>query len=922
MNVLKPHLQTTVKTLLEKGVSQREIERKTGVDRKTIRKYAQLSNLVPPKDNDHSDSPTDERVATGCAVESGQNPPPWPPAPGENLPKHARSACQPHREWIEQQLRLGRNAMAIYQDLVEQFAFSHRYNSVKRFVRHLKRKDPKQYDRLEFLPGEEAQVDYGTGALTLHRNGKYRRPRLFVMTLKYSARAFRKVVWNSSKQIWAKLHEEAFRYFGGCPEYVTLDNLKEGVIKADIYDPGLNAVYAAMLAHYNVTADPARVNDSNRKGTVENAVKHTQNTALKGRKFETIELQNGWLRHWEERWAALRIHGRAKRQVEEMFQEEKPYLAQLPLTPFRYFEQEHRTVYDDGTIQVDNSYYAASPAPLYSEVVVRIYDEDIEILDPRRMEVIRRHPKASRPGSLMMQPADRIFNPSRQTDRLLAKAELIGPHTFALCEKWFNEEGRSGQRRMYGLINLVRHYPARYVDKAAELAKENGLRSCKALRRMVESMATEAAQRKAEQSESLTQEHALIRSGEDYAAFWDHHAAEGACPANPSPNNSMSCGSEIITREQFAHIWQQASWLRVIEVFDLAVDDKRRRRDDEIWLKSPFTQEHKASMHVSLSENIYKDFSSGKGGGIMQFCRDMLRGQGRQMSMFEVAQWMVAEGICTANHAKWQSLPEQRNQRAQQRQPAVKAGPASLKNTNVAIDIDLRGYLRADHPEWHRRGISAATCRYLGCGFLPQPARAKAASPLNGRLVFQIRGLRENGNRLEPVIVSHTGRALSRQQEDSNGKYWSYPFRKGWEIYNQDQLLLDEDAWRQTNTFGLILVEGFFDVAKLVEAGCRNVGALMGTAISAEQIQRLAWMRCRLGFPRILLFLDRDPAGQHGARQAQQQLHHHNLAVSVFDWDQKMPLNAPVAQFIPESIQDPADMSVEQLRRLRSQGII
>jgi 5S rRNA maturation endonuclease (ribonuclease M5) len=277
---------------------------------------------------------------------------------------------------------------------------------------------------------------------------------------------------------------------------------------------------------------------------------------------------------------------------------------------------------------------------------------------------------------------------------------------------------------------------------------------------------------------------------------------------------------------------------------------------------------------------------------------------------------MVTEGICTLK--KSQSLSAQRNQR----QPEVNAGPASLKNSNAAIQIDLRRYLRADHPEWHRRGISASTCRYLGCGFLPHPARAKATSPLNGRLVFQIRGLRETGHSLEPFIISHTGRALSREQEDCNGKYWSYPFRKRWEIYNQDQLLLDEEAWRQANTFGLILVEGFFDVAKLVEAGCRNVGALMGTAISTEQIQRLAWMRSRLRFPHILLFLDRDLAGQDAARQAQERLHHHNLAVSVFDWDQKMPLHAPVAQFIPDSIQDPADMSVEQLRRLRSHGII
>ena len=97
---------------------------------------------------------------------------------------------------------------------------------------------------LEFLPGEEAQVDYGQGALTLVRAGQYRRPYLFVMTLKYSGKSFRKVVWKTSQEIWARLHEEAFRAFGGCPQYVVLDNLKEGVIRPDIYAPELNPVYS------------------------------------------------------------------------------------------------------------------------------------------------------------------------------------------------------------------------------------------------------------------------------------------------------------------------------------------------------------------------------------------------------------------------------------------------------------------------------------------------------------------------------------------------------------------------------------------------------------------------------------------------------------------------------------------------------
>ena len=145
------------------------------------------------------------RKVTSRMATASQNPPGWPPespvpAPAsedEQISAHARSACEQHRRWIEEQVCLGRNAISIYQDLVEQFAFEHKYNSVKRFCRALRRKDPVQYDRLEFPPGEEAQVDYGLGAPT-RRPGKttYRRPRLFVMTLKHSRRCFRKVVCN------------------------------------------------------------------------------------------------------------------------------------------------------------------------------------------------------------------------------------------------------------------------------------------------------------------------------------------------------------------------------------------------------------------------------------------------------------------------------------------------------------------------------------------------------------------------------------------------------------------------------------------------------------------------------------------------------------------------------------------------------
>jgi hypothetical protein len=220
VNALKPSTKTTVITLLQNEISDREINRKTGVDRKTIRRYARLLGL-------RVEDPSSPTPATGSGPVAAESPLPRPPdgnasKDGRRIPKEARSACEPYREWIEGEVDKGRNAVSIYQDLVERYAFSHRYNSVKRFVRCLKRREPERFDRLDFLPGEEAQVDYGTGAPTRHPlSGEYRRPRLFVMTLRYSRRSFRKVVWKSSQETWAKLHEEAFRYFDRPPKKVT-----------------------------------------------------------------------------------------------------------------------------------------------------------------------------------------------------------------------------------------------------------------------------------------------------------------------------------------------------------------------------------------------------------------------------------------------------------------------------------------------------------------------------------------------------------------------------------------------------------------------------------------------------------------------------------------------------------------------------
>jgi transposase len=298
----------------------RRIEQATGVRRETASAYLKAAGVVVRLPRFWG-----KRVPAKPANEVTPDPDSKPAkevTPGFNAafsPKAAiRSTCEAYRDLIEQGLALGRNSKAIWQDLVSAHGFAGGYQTVKRFVRKLRGpRRPEAAGIIITAPGEEAQVDYGRGPMVRDaQSGKYRRTRLFVLTLGYSRKSVRLLAWRSSVRNWAELHEKAFRRLGGCPRVVVLDNLKEGVAVPDLYDPSVNPLFRDVLAHYGVVALPCRIQDPDRKGKVESSIGYTKRTPLKGMRFESLEEAQVYLDRWEERWADKRIHGTTKRQVE------------------------------------------------------------------------------------------------------------------------------------------------------------------------------------------------------------------------------------------------------------------------------------------------------------------------------------------------------------------------------------------------------------------------------------------------------------------------------------------------------------------------------------------------------------------------------------------------------------------------------
>jgi transposase len=519
-NVLNEEKKQQVLALGRLGWSLRRIQQATGIRRETAGAYLKAAGIAvrPPSGWGRCEPKPANEVITdsGAAkpaipvipdpLDPNPNPNPDPEKPSnkgrsrtnskpanqeevitDSAVVTSPSACEPYREAIDLGLSRGRNAMAIWQDLVSEYGFASSYQSVQRFVRKRRgTQTPEARVVIVTAAGQEAQVDYGTGPMVRDpESRKYRRTRLFVMTLGCSRKSVRLLTFRSSSRIWAELHERAFRRLGGATRIVVLDNLREGVLVPDIYDPALNPLYRDVLAHYGAVAMPCRIQDPDRKGKVESGVGHAQKTPLKGLRFETLEEAQAYLDRWEQRWADTRIHGTTKRQVAAMFAEEKPTLLPLPLEPFRYYLYGERIVHLDGCVEVEAAYYGAPPGWIGRVLRVQWDELYVRLLDPKTGQLLREHVRQKR-GWYRIKEEDHPKRTPLRTSQLLWRAGRAGSHIGALCDAIHRQQGEVGVRRILGVLSLAKKYGTAAVDEACAAALDMGVQEYRFVRRYLE----------------------------------------------------------------------------------------------------------------------------------------------------------------------------------------------------------------------------------------------------------------------------------------------------------------------------------------------------------------------------------------------------------------------------------------------------
>lgn len=380
----------------------------------------------------------------------------------------------------------GLSATRIHQDLVREHGFGGSYESVKRCVRRLTQELELPVRRLECLPGEEMQVDFGQGAW-IAADGKRRRPHLFRVVLSYSRKGYSEVVWRQDTETFIRCCENAFRHFGGVPRTTVVDNLKAAVLEADWFDPTLNPKLADFARHYGTVVLPTQPARPEHKGKIEAGVKYAQNNALKGRTFGSLGEQNLFLAEWERRVADTRIHGTVRQQVSARFELERPALSLLPDSLFPSFVEGRRKVQRDAHVEFDKAHYSVPPEYLGREVWVRGESRVIRVLN-HRQEVIAAHARVE-PGRFATSEAHIHAHKRSGIERGIQywrdRCRLIGPNTAAWAEGLLAHRGIYGLRAVQGLVSLAKRHPVAALEHAAATAVHRGVWRLRDLRRLL-----------------------------------------------------------------------------------------------------------------------------------------------------------------------------------------------------------------------------------------------------------------------------------------------------------------------------------------------------------------------------------------------------------------------------------------------------
>ncbi|MGC8746631.1 MAG: IS21 family transposase [Candidatus Saccharicenans sp.] len=439
-------MHITIKTLFEKGYNKTQIAKIVGCSRKAVRRALKR-------------------------VDEGQ----------ELRRKTVPSIIDAYEEIVRAKVAQGLTAVRIHQDLVKETSYKGSYSTVKLLVRKIKKDSQPVYMHNVSLPGEEAQVDFGYAGRLSDSEGRLRKAWVFCYGFSFSKIDYYEVVFSQEVQSFLNCHIHAFRYFGGVPRIIKIDNLKSAVLKAHFYEPEYQRDYLLFSRHYGFSPSPSRVRTPTDNAQAESRVKYVKSNFFRGREFEDINDCNRQLREWTERVSHERIHGTTKRQPRELFeQEERPRLQVLPAEDYDMSLWLRRKVGLNCHLVFENNYYSVPYAYCGKEVTLQVTESLVKVYDginPLSQEegkLLCTHPRLKGQGKFQTNsahyPSWKLVSKTEYQEKYRQRMAEIGP----FAERYFQEIVRRQEgywaKVIYGILYLAKKYGSESVNLACKRA--------------------------------------------------------------------------------------------------------------------------------------------------------------------------------------------------------------------------------------------------------------------------------------------------------------------------------------------------------------------------------------------------------------------------------------------------------------------
>jgi len=465
------------------GESKTAIGRASGISRRTVGRYvAAAETLGVVQDGE----PPGEGALAELLRRNHAGPLPLRPTPtAERLAGHEERVAR----WLQDDdLQLTR-----IHELLQRDGVAISYTALRRYVREtgLWKRSPATVRMAQWPPGEVAELDFGRlGVLVDATTGKKQVIWALVVVLPYSRHSF---VWPLTRQTLEESIaglEAAWRFFGGVPKRVILDNFPAAIAGPDALAPRPTRGFLEYSQERGFFIDPARVRKPRDKPHVERSIQYVRERFFKGGRFRDLDDCREQAERWCREVAGLRVHGTTRQLPREVFEaEEQAKLSPYDGVIYDVPEWKEVTIHPDHHVSFAQALYSvpATTCPPGTKLEVRADRGLVKLY--RKGELVKVHPRQPRGGRATDPddyPQEKTAYALRAPDRIVRKAAELGPSVETFATKLFEgplpwAKMRQGQK----LLSLGEKYTAARLDAACARALAFDLVDVRRLQRIL-----------------------------------------------------------------------------------------------------------------------------------------------------------------------------------------------------------------------------------------------------------------------------------------------------------------------------------------------------------------------------------------------------------------------------------------------------